>query len=145
MAAGASRTFARAAAVQENAARVAARRSESAAALMAQSVTLADAARRTGSSQRYLQRLVRQGDALAFEAEGLLRLPVWQLQGNGVSPVVPGLRDLLNAFPGGLAALHRWALQPHVDLHGRTPAQGLQREKTATVIALASAIAAAGR
>jgi hypothetical protein len=69
------------------------------------------------------------------------RFPVWQFSDDDV---LPGLAELIAAWPSTPLALSTWATKPAFDLDGRAPAQELSRPGGAKrVLDLAEAISAA--
>jgi len=69
------------------------------------------------------------------------RFPAWQF---GDDAILPGLDEVIDAWPGTPLALSVWAVTPSVDLDGRTPAQALvRRGGPERVLELARALGAA--
>ena len=52
------------------------------------------------------------------------RFTAWQFQDGRT---LPGLADVVAAYPGGTLSLCTWAITPHADLDRRTPAEALAR------------------
>lgn len=125
--------------------RTARRRAAYEAQLRREALSLAEAAALTGASEGRLRELRDDGQALGVLADGKLVLPRWQLRTDAASPVVPAAQEIARVFPGDLAILNRWMLQPHADLDGHSPAAALQQGRAAEVLAAAQAIGAAGR
>jgi hypothetical protein len=125
--------------------RGAVKRAANEAALRSASISLEQAASITGASVDRLSRLVACGEVLAFTVAGDTQIPLWQLQSSEVAPAIPGAAALAHAFPGSLADLNHWISRPNADLAGDSPGDALKRGEEDRVLALAGAIAAAGR
>jgi hypothetical protein len=125
------------------AAREALRRQE--AVLRHDSLSLAEAAARTGASVTRLAAMVERGEALAVPVEGEIRMPSWQLRRNELHPILPSATALADSFPGRLATLHDWLAHPQQDLGGSSPAELLEAGDVEPVFALIALICAAGR
>jgi hypothetical protein len=54
----------------------------------------------------------------------------------GDDGTLPGLRDVIAAWPGSTLALTLWATTPAADLDGQTPAQALAAQRVDDVIEL---------
>lgn len=121
------------------------RRAEYERRLAEDSLTLAEAAARTGATVEMLRALVMRHGALTVDAADGPRLPPWQLREDPESPVLPDALELAAAFPADLPILHDWVLRPHPDLDGRSPAEVLMRGGAPEVSRIAAAIGAAGR
>jgi hypothetical protein len=115
------------------------------AVLWQDSLSLAEAAARTGASPTRLAALIERGEALAIPTEGEIRMPTWQLRRNELHPVLPAATVLADSFPGRLATFHDWLGRPHQDLGGRTPAEVLEAGDVGSVLAVIASICAAGR
>lgn len=115
------------------------------AVLRQDSLSLAEAAARTGASTTRLTTLVERGEALAAPVEGEIRMPIWQLRRNELHPVLPSAIALADSFPGRLATLHDWLGRPHQDLGGRSPVELLEAGDSGPVLALVASIRATGR
>lgn len=122
----------------------AAKRAAQKARLRRDSVTLAEAARRTGASEQRLLRLTCCGSALGFTVEGETLLPAWQLRANELVPVIPKIHRLAEFFPDDLAALNAWLHRPNRGFGGVHPVEALESDGVGSVLSMARAIGAAG-
>lgn len=91
--------------------------------LVAGSLTVAEAARLLDCEEDEVRRSWARGDLYAPD---LPRHPRWQF---AAGRVVPGLRDVISAFPRGMhpLAIEGFMLNPNVDLDGRTPVEWLTK------------------
>jgi hypothetical protein len=99
-----------------------------------------EAAERLGiSPQAVSKRLAAR--ALVALSRGRTRwFPAWQFHEDGV---LPGLADVIDAYPGTPLALTMWATTPSSDLDGAAPADVLvRRGGSARVVAAAHALSA---
>ncbi len=135
-----ARTFPDATHVSEAAAKRAAQKDR----LRKDSVTLAEAAKRTGASEQRLLRLASCGSALRFTAEGEVLLPAWQLCANELVPVIPDIHRLAEFFPEDLAGLNAWLHRPNLGFGGVQPVEVLESDGVGSVLPMARAIGAAG-
>jgi excisionase family DNA binding protein len=81
-----------------------------------------EAAERLGVSPATVDEMVHNGDLVAVRLGGTWLLPAWQFYADGV---LPGVRRVLEEWPGSTVTLSMWACTPSGQLHGRTPAQAL--------------------
>jgi len=70
------------------------------------------------------------------------RFPAWQFTPDNAEPVLPEVRRLVEAFPGGEVSLSRWMNRPNDNFDGRTPAQEMIRDSD-HVLAVVGSLAAA--
>ncbi|ATG50388.1 hypothetical protein CFK38_01755 [Brachybacterium vulturis] len=94
----------------------------------AASLTTAEVAERLGRKDASIRRSKAVGDLYALPSGGgrTTRFPAWQFEGE---QVVPGLREVVPAFPGHLhpLSIQRFMTTPHDELDARSPAQWLLR------------------
>lgn len=87
-------------------------------------LTREQAAQRLGITPQATSKRVASGGLVALRRGRVSRLPVWQFYEEGV---LPGLKRVIAAYPGGALSLTHWATSPSPDLDGLTPAQTLTR------------------
>jgi hypothetical protein len=87
-------------------------------------LTREQAAQRLGITPQAVSKRVASGGLLALRRGRVSRLPAWQFYEEGV---LPGLKQVIAAYPGGALSLTSWATSPSPDLDGVTPAQALAR------------------
>lgn len=106
--------------------------------VVANSLTVAEAARLLDCDEDDVRRSCARGD---FCAPDLPRYPKWQF---AAGRIVPGLRDVISAFPGGThpLAVEGFMLDPNVDLDGRTPVEWLTKGGEVTEVVDLAAILA---
>ena len=80
------------------------------------------AAERLGVSRAAVDEMVRSGELVAVRMGGVWLLPAWQFSADGV---LPGVRCVLQSWPGSCISLSMWARTPSGELRDRTPAQAL--------------------
>lgn len=107
--------------------------------VIAASLTREQAAEALGVGQRHISTLVRDGDLVALEEAGQLRLPSWQLRPDSPKGRLEGLAEVAAAYAGGPVALTEWMLHPNPALQARTPADALGEGDLAAVLAAISA------
>jgi hypothetical protein len=122
----------------------AAKRSAQKDRLRSDSVTLAEAAARTGASEQRLFRLANRGSALGFTVDGETLLPAWQLRASELAPVIPDVHRLAEFFPEDLAGLNAWLHRPNQGFGGVHPVEVLKSDGVGSVLPMARAIGAAG-
>jgi hypothetical protein len=99
-----------------------------------------EAALRLGISPQAVSKRLAAGALVALTRGRTRWFPAWQFHEDGV---LPGLADLIAAYPGTPLALTVWATSPSADFSGATPAQTLTRRGgPARVAAVARALAA---
>ena len=80
--------------------------------------------RRLGISPQAVSKRLAAGGLVALSRGREKRFPAWQLHEDGV---LPGLAEVIRAYPGTPLSLTAWATAPSADLDGRTPAETLTR------------------
>ena len=99
------------------------------------------AAVRLGISPQAVSKRLAAGALVALSRGRTRWFPAWQFHEDGV---LPGLADMIAAYPGTALALTVWATSPSADLDGLTPAQAMTRRGgLGRVVAAAQALAAA--
>jgi hypothetical protein len=83
-----------------------------------------EAAERLGIPPQAVSKRLASGGLVALHRGRVNRLPAWQFYED---TVLPGLKQVISAYPGGALSLTRWATSPSPDLDGVTPAQTLTR------------------
>jgi hypothetical protein len=112
------------------------------AGVAADALSREDVAELLGVSSQAVSNRIRQDRLVALRAGRRWLLPAWQFDPESVDPMLPGIADLLGAWPGSPVALSRWATTPSRDLDGRTPAAALGDGQVREVVAAARAIGA---
>jgi hypothetical protein len=97
---------------------------EALSAALEGALTRAQAGQRLDISPQAVSKRVAAGSLLALRRGREKRLPSWQFHEDGV---LPGLGEVIDAWPGTPLSLSRWMTLPAVDLGGRTPAIALRR------------------
>lgn len=87
-------------------------------------LTREQAAQRLGITPQAVSKRVASGGLLALRRGRVSRLPAWQFYEEGV---LPGLKQVIAAYPGGALSLTSWATSPSPDLDGAPAAQVLAR------------------
>src|SRR5699024_767167 len=94
----------------------------------AASLTTAEVAELLGRKDASIRRSKAAGDLYALPSSGgrTARFPAWQFEG---SQIVPGLREIVPAFPGYFhpLSIQGFMTTPHDELGARSPAQWLLR------------------
>jgi hypothetical protein len=80
--------------------------------------------RRLGISPQAVSKRLAGERLVALSRGREKRFPAWQLYEDGV---LPGLAEVIEAYPGTPLSLTAWATTPSADLDGRTPAEMLTR------------------
>ncbi len=105
--------------------RVAARsRREALQGALADALTRGQVAELLGISPQAVSKRHAAGALVALPRGREWRFPAWQFQDGGT---LPGLADVVAAYPGGALSLCTWAITPNADLDRRTPAEALAR------------------
>jgi hypothetical protein len=112
-------------------------RAEGVARVLAATVSRRDAAQILGVAPDTVTRRIYAGRLVGFVCRNRWWLPTWQFVEDDV---LPGLDQMVAAWPGGLLALTEWAVAPAVDLGGQTPVQALRRRRLQRVLELERAI-----
>jgi hypothetical protein len=89
------------------------------------SLTREQAAERLGITPQAVSKRMASGGLIALRRGRVSRLPAWQFYEDRV---LPGLKQVIAAYPGGALSLTNWATSPSPDLGGLTPAQTLTRQ-----------------
>jgi hypothetical protein len=97
---------------------------EAMSAALSGALTRAQAGRRLGISPQAVSKRLLAGKLVALRHGREKRLPIWQFHEDGV---LPGLPELIAAWPGTALALTMWATSPSADLRGQEPARALAR------------------
>ena len=96
------------------------------------------AARRLGVTPQAVSKRLAGGGLVALRRGRVKWFPAWQFHEDGV---LPGLEQVIAAYPGGALSLTSWATLTSADLDGRTPAQILaRRDGLARVLEALSAL-----
>lgn len=103
------------------AARVAAQKAADAAlrSALEDALTRDQAAARLGISPQAVSKRLLTGGLVALSRGRAKYLPAWQFHEDGV---LPGLREIIAAYPGSPLALTTWATSRSSDLDGQAPA-----------------------
>lgn len=120
------------------------KRFEGRRALVAASVSRAEAAQLLGTSEQTVTDYLEAHRLVGFKQGRRWLIPAWQLDPETERGVLPGLDLLQAAFPGGVVALSRWVNRPSEQLAGRTARELLARGDIESVIAAAGQLTAAG-
>jgi hypothetical protein len=98
--------------------------SEALHAALADSLSRDEAAQRLGITPQAVSKRLATGGLVALSRGREKRLPAWQFYEDAV---LPGLPDVIGAYPGGALSLSAWATAPNPDLGDIAPAQALAR------------------
>jgi hypothetical protein len=114
---------------------------EALAAVLADALTRQQAADLLAISAQAVSKRRDAGTLVALARGRELHFPAWQFHDGAA---LPGLADVIAAYPGTALSLSTWATTPNADLDGLTPAQALTRRGgVERVLAAAEAISAA--
>jgi hypothetical protein len=91
---------------------------------LSDALTREQAATRLGITPQAVSKRVASGGLIALRRGRVSRLPAWQFYEDGT---LPGLKQLIAAYPGGALSMTIWATSPTPDLDGNTPASTLTR------------------
>jgi excisionase family DNA binding protein len=91
--------------------------------VFADALDIKAAADRIGVSPATVAEMVHNRELVAVRLGGAWRFPAWQFSTGGV---LPGVRGVLEEWPGSTVSLSVWACSPSQELYGRTPAQALE-------------------
>jgi hypothetical protein len=89
---------------------------------LSDALTREQAATRLGITPQAVSKRVASGGLIALRRGRVSRLPAWQFYEDGA---LPGLKQLIAAYPGGALSMTIWATSPTPDLDGSTPARAL--------------------
>jgi hypothetical protein len=107
---------------------------------LADALTRDQAARRLGISPQAVSKRLAAGGLVALSRGRSKRLPAWQFHEDDV---LPGLPDVIAAYPGSALSLTTWATSPSADLDDVMPAQALtRRDGVPRVLAAVQALTA---
>lgn len=106
-------------------------------AVLRESLSVAEAAYRVGRSRQALERLRRQGRALALRVRQQWRYPAWQLDPDAPGGIVAGLEDVLSELDLSPLGAAFWLRHPHPGLGGAAPIEALRRGRREEVVSLA--------
>ena len=94
-------------------------------AVLAQSITRAEAAQLLRISDQAVSDRLAAGDLVGLKDGRVWKLPAWQFDADTENGWLPGILDLRQHFPAGPVTLTAWVTAPNVDLDGHTPAARL--------------------
>jgi hypothetical protein len=97
---------------------------EALARALAGSLTREQAARRLGVTPQAISKRLASRGLVALRRGRVRRFPAWQFHEDGA---LPGLAQVIAAFPGSTLSLTSWATTPSADLDDAAPAQALTR------------------
>jgi hypothetical protein len=98
------------------------------------------AARRLGVSPQAVSDMLDRGDLIGLKHGREWRLPEWQFDADSPRGLVPGLREVVAAFPASVVALSRWIERENPDLQGLSPRAALQKGNASDVLRLVRAL-----
>ena len=90
-------------------------------AVLAQSITRAEAAQLLGISDQAVSDRLAAGDLVGLKDGRVWKLPAWQFDADTENGWLPGIAELRKHFPVGPVTLTAWVSAPNVDLGDRTP------------------------
>jgi hypothetical protein len=108
-------------------------------AVLAQSITRAEAAQLLGISDQAVSDRLTAGDFAGLKEGRVWKLPAWQFNADTENGWLPGIAQLRQHFPAGPVTLTAWATAPNVDLGDRTPAARLAAGDVENVLLVAQA------
>ncbi|MGH9064802.1 MAG: helix-turn-helix domain-containing protein [Acidimicrobiales bacterium] len=118
------------------------------AEVCSESLSRIEAARALGVSSQAVSQMLTAERLVGLRQGREWRFPTWQFSsrsdrdaGRGM---LPGLAELVEAFPAGPVALSRWVVTPSSDLDGASPRELLSRGGVEAVVSLARSLTAAG-
>ncbi|HSZ14136.1 MAG TPA: hypothetical protein VK790_08880 [Solirubrobacteraceae bacterium] len=91
---------------------------------LADALTREQAAARLGITPQAVSKRLASRAMVALRRGRVSMLPAWQFDEGGT---LPGLKQLIDAYPGGPLSLTAWATSPSPDLADATPAHALAR------------------
>ncbi len=92
--------------------------------VLANSLTRKETAELLGVTPQAVSKRHAAGALVAISRGREHRFPEWQFHDGGT---LPGLADVIHAYPGGALALSSWAVAPNPDLNHVSPAAALTR------------------
>jgi hypothetical protein len=108
------------------------------------SLSRADVAAALGTSATAITDRLEAGKLVGLKRGREWLIPSWQLHADSKDGLLPGLSELVSAFPGGPVSLSRWVKKPTVDLDGETPLAALTKARVDEVVRMARQLSAAG-
>jgi len=105
--------------------------------ILRDSVSVSEAAQRTGRSRQSIERLRRAGRLLGLRVGAQWRYPQWQFSADSLGGVVPGLEEVLRALALSPTGAAFWLLQPSERLGGHPPVELLRRFRSEPVVEVA--------
>jgi hypothetical protein len=109
--------------------------------VLADALTRAQAADLIGISPQAISKRHANHTLVALARGRELYFPAWQFRDGAA---LPGLAEAIAAYPGSPLSLSTWAVTPHPDLDGLSPAQALARRGSVQrVLAVIESISAA--
>jgi hypothetical protein len=108
-------------------------------AVLAQSITRAEAAQLLGISNQAVSDRLAAGDLVGLKDGRVWKLPAWQFDADSENGWIPGIAGLRKHFPAGPVTLTAWVTAPNVDLGDRTPAARLAAGDVDDVLKVAQA------
>lgn len=112
--------------------------------LEGRSLSRAEVADLLGTSDQAVTDALESRRLLGFRRGRRWLIPAWQLDAEAERGVLPGLREVQQAFPGGVVALSAWVGKGSADLAGASPREALVRGQVAEVVEVARNLTAAG-
>lgn len=107
--------------------------------VLADTVSRSGAAVLLGVSAQQVSHLLAAGDLVALRRGRDLRLPTWQFDADDPKGRLTGVRQVVDAWGGGVVTLSQWMTRPNPTLGRRTPVQALRDGDSAAVCAAATA------
>lgn len=105
--------------------------------ILRDSISVAEAAQRTGRSRQSIERLRRGGRLIGLRVGAQWRYPQWQFSSDAPGGVVPGLEEVIRELALSPTGTAFWLLKPAERLRGRPPIELLRRFRSEPVIELA--------
>lgn len=109
-------------------------------AVESQSVSRDAVAAALGTSATAVGNWMESGKLTGFRVGRRWMFPAWQLDAETANGLVAGLRELIDAFPGGAVPLTRWIHKPSADLGNTTPYEALREGRADEVATAARAL-----
>ena len=108
--------------------------------LIEQSLSRDVTAHRLGVSPQAVSDMLDRGDLIGLKQGREWRLPEWQFDAESPRGMLPGLREVIAAFPASVVALSRWIGRENPDLQGMSPRAALGKGNTGDVLRLIRAL-----
>lgn len=105
--------------------------------VLSESVSVDEAAEKSGRSRQNLEAMRRKGQALALRVGQQWRYPAWQFDPDGVGGIVTGIREVLAALRMSAAGAALWLMQPSPVLKGARPIELLRQGRMRDVVQVA--------